>query len=66
MMAVENIDYLLNYVINMNSWPDSISGFSSEAHNKLNPVNPHRHIGHMDKTSNDISVRIPLLKTKWS
>ena len=64
-MAVENMNYLLNYLLNKNCWPDTVSGFPSEAYSKLNPVNPHTHIGCMDKTSKVISVRIPLLKTKW-
>lgn len=65
MTAVENMKYLLNRLLNMNCWPDIVSGFPSETYSKLNPVNPHTHIGHMDKTSKVISVKIPLLKTKW-
>lgn len=64
-MAVENMNYLLSYLLNMNCQSVPVSGFTSEAHSKLNPVNPHTHIGHMDKTSKVTSVRIFLLKTKW-
>lgn len=60
-MAVGDMNYLINYLLNMNCWPNTVSGFPSEAYRKLNP---HTHIGHMDKTLKVISVRIPLLKIK--
>lgn len=65
-MADENKSYFLSYLLNMNCQPDTVSGFASEAYSKLNPVNPHTHIGHMDKTSKVTPVTIFLLKTKWS
>lgn len=60
-MAVGDMNYLINYLLNMNCWPNTVSGFPSEAYRKLNP---HTHIGHMDKTLKVISVRIPLLEIK--